>query len=173
MTDSHELAWLAGFWDGEGHVGNHTKYATPFFSLGQAGGEGKELCERVLRAADVGRGAVNGPYAHTSRQTPYYMVRITGGLRVSELLEKCRPWLSRTKVAQAEAVLEKWHEYRRVNNVGEIANRTHCNHGHEFNEKNTGHNRNGYRYCRRCAADCEARRRALKKTQPRSEPLAS
>jgi hypothetical protein len=44
-----DLAWLAGFWDGEGCVSSlntkHTKNY-PVFSLSQAGDEGKELCER-------------------------------------------------------------------------------------------------------------------------------
>ena len=44
------------------------------------------------------------------------------------------------------------------------AHKTHCIHGHPFDEANT-HVRNGRRHCRRCAADaqrrCSARRKAL------------
>jgi hypothetical protein len=171
--DPCTLAWLAGFWDGEGCVGNHVKYATPYFSLGQAGGEGRELCERVRAAAGLNKGCVNGPYLGGVRRSGYYMVRITGGKAVKEMLEKCRPWLSRTKIEQAENALARWHAYRIEFNVRDRAAQTHCKYGHIYDEKNTARTPKGFRICRRCRADGEARRRAVRKTLPPNVPLAS
>ena len=45
-----------------------------------------------------------------------------------------------------------------------LAKVTHCRHGHEYTDKNTGFDRTARaRYCRRCRADQAARKRARKK----------
>jgi hypothetical protein len=42
------------------------------------------------------------------------------------------------------------------------AARTHCNHGHEFTAANTGHSKEGWRFCRQCSRD-SARRYSQRK----------
>lgn len=164
--ENTDLAWLAGFWDGEGCVTTLKHYAIPQFVIGQAGDEGAELCQRVLDIAELG-GHVHGPYLHGGRKKPYYVARITGGAAVIALLEKCGPWLSRTKREQAEAALQRWKQYRINNNVVTPGEATHCRRGHEWTPENTqwsppGAVRRGRR-CRACHRENEARRRARKK----------
>lgn len=43
------------------------------------------------------------------------------------------------------------------------ARATHCVNGHPFNEENVYRRKGGHRKCRRCAADCEQRRRRAKR----------
>lgn len=53
------------------------------------------------------------------------------------------------------------HEHWRISDSpsAKRARQTHCQHGHEFDAKNTYVTARGHRRCRRCAADSEARRR--------------
>lgn len=156
MTAPEDLAWLAGFWDGEGCVSISGRYRLITFSLGQAGDEAEELCAKVIRI--IGSGTVNGPYVAAKRRKPYYMARCSGGPTVQGLLDRCRPWLSQTKIAQAERCLEEWRSFRVENNIGSFHLRTHCKNGHPFDEANTAWYR-GYRRCKACHREIERRRR--------------
>lgn len=53
-------------------------------------------------------------------------------------------------------------------NIYGPAVQTHCKWGHEFTADNTRLDRNGYRYCRACAREHQARIRARKKNQENS-----
>ncbi len=69
-VDHAELAWAAGFWDGEGSTSIHTQkhsehtYHYPKMSIGQV--NPKPLYR--FQAALGGLGTVNGPY---DRKSPY------------------------------------------------------------------------------------------------------
>lgn len=108
-----DLAWLAGFWDGEGCVRSaktNTTFAYPIFTMSQAGSEGRELCERVHRITDVG-GKIDGPFKRKSPYTDVYMFRANGYPRVATMTIACWPWLSRTKKDQALAALNAFHDH--------------------------------------------------------------
>jgi hypothetical protein len=162
VTDTHELAWLAGFWDGEGCTTTAGPRVIPQFVLGQAGAEGRELCERVLRASGQA-GHVHGPYMTKGARSSHYKTRICGVAKVQAMLDMCRPWLSRTKIEQAEAVLARYWAFREANPPLMAPN--HCPEGHEFTEENTYRStvKGRGRKCRTCHREREAVRRAAKK----------
>lgn len=123
MTRREDLAWLAGFWDGEGCVTSmNTVHAKnyPVFTVSQAGGEGKELCQRVARIAGV-RASVSGPHTGRTGTSPAWKVRISGHERVQAVVAMCWPWLSRTKREQATRVLLAYRAIRPPK-----PRRTHC-----------------------------------------------
>lgn len=101
MPDSYELAWAAGFFDGEGHT-RRRGAAT------RGGGLGVHINQndrRVLDrfAAAVGRGNV-GTYKQANGSTMYaYRVHSRDA---AEVLAAIWPWLSEMKRVQAEAALE-------------------------------------------------------------------
>lgn len=157
------LAWLAGFWDGEGCVSLDKRHATPLFSLTQAGDEGEALCRRVLLASGIKGGVYPAPAQSRRRNwKPYYRVMVVGHQRVQALLAMCWPWLSDTKRAQAQRALDV-HRERKRNYVNHFAAKTHCPHGHPYSEENTlvvSKSGGGVsRTCRTCRGDYAERNR--------------
>lgn len=103
-----ELAWAAGFFDGEGTVsqttakGTHKRYL--IVRLAQTD---RRPLERF--AAAVGHGRVNGPYTHTKgegRWSDFYTWQ-AGGSKAEMVLAKLDPFLSAPKREQAERVRER------------------------------------------------------------------
>jgi hypothetical protein len=123
VSRREDLAWLAGFWDGEGCVSalnteNAKNY--PVLSISQAGDEGKELCYRVAQIAGV-RASISGPHRGRPGNKPAWKVRISGHERVQAVMAACWPWLSRTKREQAALVLLAYRAIRPAK-----VQRTHC-----------------------------------------------
>lgn len=168
-----QLAWVAGFWDGEGTVTVLKNYATPQFHVSQAGDEGKALCQRVLDWTGVA-GRVHGPYLNRARPNnkPYWRVRITGYDKVYEITKLCWPWLSETKRKQAQMGLGAHLAYRIEHNVRNRRSETHCSKGHPYSGKNLYITKQGHRRCRRCHADVESARRKAHLTPP-AHPASS
>lgn len=109
MTSNTDLAWLAGFIDGEGHFGGReTKgkvnayYITCYLSISQ---KDPQLLYKVQRI--VGAGSVNGPYLIQTRFT-IYSYRYTGYKNLRLLLPQIWPYLGIPKKQQANAVLRKY-----------------------------------------------------------------
>jgi hypothetical protein len=50
-----------------------------------------------------------------------------------------------------EAVTHAENVRRGISPAAERAKQTHCIHGHEYTPENTGRNKQGWRYCRKCA----------------------
>lgn len=64
---------------------------------------------------------------------------------------------------QVPEIAEKFRSGFRKTDA-ERAAKTHCKHGHEFTPENTKTDANGWRYCRRCAADRAAKKAREKRT---------
>jgi hypothetical protein len=101
--DTHELAWCAGFFDGEGstHPGKKGEYKVIRLSVAQA-----ELAplERFRRA--VGLGSIEGPYAPRGVSTlPKWIYRVYSYEEVQYVVCLLWPWLGDTKRAQAARCL--------------------------------------------------------------------
>ena len=93
-----ELAWAAGFIDGEGTFGlqnKDRKNPTLYLSAGQVD---REVLDRLQAALECGK--VYGPYKpHSKMQQPYFYFKVTGaGARASA--DKLWPFLSSIKRAQ-------------------------------------------------------------------------
>ena len=153
MADQHrrtwnreDLAWLAGFWDGEGCVsllnsGGSSHY--PVFSLSQAGDEGEVLCQRVVDACGL-RASISGPVILEGRK-PAYKVRISGYERVQALTAMCWPWLSDTKRQQAASALISAREN---NNFRTLS--PYCSNGHLYTPESMRITPEGHRRCKPC-----------------------
>lgn len=156
--DTHELAWAAGFYDGEGST-----------SQGRSRREtGTYLCARVsitqldrealerFRAAVLGLGKIT-PKEVGGKAGWCWHAHADGAVAVIALLWK---FLGRIKRDQAHRVLIEWQDYRRSR--PDWRDRTHCKHGHSLAE-------HGYIYqgktqqnwiCRICTREKDARSRA-------------
>lgn len=52
------------------------------------------------------------------------------------------------------------------------ARKTHCDHGHEFTEENTGRTPDGYRFCKTCKREISRRVAARRRSEGRKSPRA-
>lgn len=156
MTRKEELAWAAGFIDGEGHFGSYDR-GTIGFDLSQSE-PAHDLLYRMQRL--FGFGKVNGPYVYGNRK-PAYRFQVSNYAHVKEIVLLVSPWLGATKLEQANAALKHFEE----TTWRSRPKTTHCRKGHELNVKNTYKRKNGARGCRMCQRDWQRdyRERAAQK----------
>ena len=100
--DEHELAWAAGFFDGDGWAALVLKHGRrtghPYAQINQAGSDG--VPEVLIRFRDaVGVGRIGGPKVDEGRQPLYWWVASSRGdvMRTGTLIG---PWLSHEKREQ-------------------------------------------------------------------------
>ncbi len=107
MVESHpnqlELAWAAGFFDGEGCFTISKDY--PHINIGQTD---IEVLDRFRNA--VGIGKVYGPYAapfDKKNWRPQWYYGVTGKNQIEKIYELIGPYLSSIKKEQYQRVMEK------------------------------------------------------------------
>jgi len=117
--NTHELAWAAGFFDGEGSTIWTTRrprkagrlpktgirswtYHNVQLSVSQSGQELPEVLTRFKQA--LGIGWLGGPYVHGKRQ-PIWHYSVSGFERVQAVVAMLWRYLSSTKRAQAKRCL--------------------------------------------------------------------
>jgi hypothetical protein len=114
QVNREELAWAAGFFDGEGHIG------VPVQKHGKYGGVNKRLVIVLVQTQDgplerfyaaVGVGKLYGPYKPRSGQSPYKQLHINTFQDVQHAVCQLWPWLSAPKKAQTIAAFQKYFEY--------------------------------------------------------------
>lgn len=179
-----ELAWAAGFFDGEGCVGCYDTRAV------RGRGHGKGAIRLMMAISQtpttascvpdvlcrfrqaVGSGRIGAVHPQPERSfpngRPHYRLSISGAEDVRTVYDKLRPYLSEVKRAQFELALKRWDdrfvEFPRIRPGPAL--KTHCVNGHAFDETNTGWYL-GRRYCRACRAASERRRKARLRAQRR------
>lgn len=142
-----EIAWAAGFWDGEGSFVWDRRTGIPSLQISQAGDEATELLSRVASALGVEASIYEGWQKLEHHKPAFKMhVRSSNAVRAFEL---CRAYLSQTKIRQAEEAISVWRK-RQAAYVHPATQRTHCPAGHEYTEANTRFNTNGARVCVTC-----------------------
>ena len=159
-TKNEELAWAAGFFDGEGWIGAYrqNKQRRVHVTLG-VGQKDRALLER-FRHATGGYGTIyaerGGMYRHS-----FHRSAVIQGI-VSELW----PWLGHVKRYQALAALRQWWDNPRPIPPSQVIAQhnlkllTHCRNGHERTPENT-FSTTGRRRCRVCMrASAQRSRRA-------------
>ena len=104
---STELAWCAGFIDGEGTFGiqrqKGRKSEIPYIQAGQVD---RRVLDRFRSAVGVGK--VYGPYApRHPGHSPYCYYRATGAEPTRQVYELLAPYLSEAKQEQAEKALKE------------------------------------------------------------------
>lgn len=103
-----ELAWAAGFFDGEGHVSfNHRKNTRSKgglrFTVAQAD---RAVLDRMQRALGIGR--VKGPYGPYKTQTKPFWIYMVGSFEeVQAAIAMMWSFLSPVKRAQAKVALQE------------------------------------------------------------------
>lgn len=108
MSDT-ELAWAAGFFDGEGSTTlqirntERNRLPRPVVSIIH---NTREQLDRFCSA--IGDGKVYGPYSrHKPNHSDFYNLQLTGYNRVQPALDKLWPYLSIHKKQQAEKVFAR------------------------------------------------------------------
>lgn len=106
-----DLAWAAGFWDGEGNANAYLK------------GERWQIQAAVTqihldtleRFRDiVGVGKIYGPYETASGVHPQWTLKIRGEDNIRHLYESMKPWLTPHKISQFEEVFARKESTRPV-----------------------------------------------------------
>ena|ERR1035437_1170844 len=100
-----DLAWLAGFTDGDGHVGCSLKSngSAIQFAIGQNGDR-----QILVRANHIlgGLGHITGPYLRAGRQ-PNWRFVVHGKKKVKQVTKLLWPWLGQTKRRQIRTVFKR------------------------------------------------------------------
>lgn len=175
--DTHELAWAAGFFDGEGSTVIHRHGRDmPSIGLSISQSTGPALLLRFQRAAG-GLGLVAGPYA-TKGGLPVHQFRTYGFTKVQAIVAMLWPWLGDVKRAQAVSRLDELAARQR----DLITAREACTSGHRWVGDGAARgstfsiNIRGTKICRICIREAgrlrndEGRQRPYK---PRKEALTS
>jgi len=107
-----ELAWAAGFMDGEGHIcaRGRKDYYTPLFKLSACQVD-PQVLHRLKMAIDIGK--VYGPTIRKEPQQPIYQFVITGKEAILAYY-KLYPYLSPVKQAQGNTALEKVKAHKKL-----------------------------------------------------------
>lgn len=100
--DTHELAWAAGFFDGEGTTHFHPN-GLPQLSIGQVD---REPLERFQRAV-LGLGRIVGPYKDTSKRKPITVYRVSNWRGAQAVIALLWKFLSTAKRQQAVRVFQQ------------------------------------------------------------------
>jgi hypothetical protein len=113
MRSREDLAWAAGFYEGEGTIalsGPHywvkgekrlRKTRRPQMRIGQVD---REPLDRFVAATGIGY--VHGPFHHENKKwQSYYQLVVTGFEKSQALVALLWPWLSERRKQQAMAVL--------------------------------------------------------------------
>ena len=116
MRIALDLAWAAGFFDGEGWVGaikkTHAKNRTAGVGLSISIAQtDPEVLEKFAKVA--GFGNLRGPYnPKTANSNPYWVWRSEQREEIRDLFKELRPYLSSVKCQQFERALVIVDEYR-------------------------------------------------------------
>lgn len=169
-----ELAWAAGFFDGEGTTTTqHSKrrLSGARLSVSQVH---REPLDR-FRAALCGLGRVHGPYKREGNRRPQYIWRAVTFEHVQASLCMLWPFLCSIKRKQAIKVLAVVAGKRAEWNANPPWNskrRTVCKHGHPVTTENIYIRKNGVKACvecrRRNTRESATRRRARLKLARKS-----
>jgi hypothetical protein len=111
--DTHELAWAAGFFDGEGCITHRRDRAWISIAMSVSQSDRQPL-DRFQRAVG-GIGVVRGPYRQkASHHKPYWVWSTDNQERSQAVIGMLWKWLSEPKRADAERVLGAVHARQRV-----------------------------------------------------------
>jgi hypothetical protein len=133
-----QLAWAAGFWDGEGSTyllrhRSHPGYFIVEACLTQSSEAGRSApLDRF--GSIVALGVIRGPIKDKRDVTPYYRWKDTKASAIRATMRALWPWLGPIKKGQAEAALRIVEMQRQLPRGNPVwGNRkTHCVNGHDY-----------------------------------------
>lgn len=135
-----ELAWAAGFFDGEGHTGLQSKSQKYRYLRLTVGQTEPTTLERFQKA--VGYGNITGPYPRKGTRKDVWVWQTTSK-KAHEALNRLLPYLSGPKREQARLAIAN-------ERLGLYKDRTTCKRGHSFTGDNVYTDKYGYRSCVEC-----------------------
>jgi hypothetical protein len=111
VTSNRELAWAAGFFDGEGHVGISTQeepsgtYRYPILIINQTD---RRPLERFQHAVGIGR--IYGPYDRKNEKNWKPMFRLQSRITADVLkaMKAIRPLVCEPKAQQIDGILKEF-----------------------------------------------------------------
>lgn len=157
--DTHELAWAAGFFDGEGCFSSArdgaTKRPRTLMAIGQTE---RSSLDRVQAA--LGFGKVKGPYRARGRRRPYWQFYINDFEHSQAALAMMWRWLGAPKRIQAAAVFQEVKDYMEKRRLDQEARLAVCPYGHKKDPARpivVGKRYGLLRQCRECGKRSERR----------------
>lgn len=108
MVNREELAWAAGFFDGEGNVRSRNEPQTPILMVQIGQRHSAFVLHRFHKAVGVG---TVGQYTSTKRGLTHYY-RVYGFEKVQTVMAMLWPFLSEVKKAQYVGALTHWQTRR-------------------------------------------------------------
>jgi hypothetical protein len=109
-----ELAWAAGFFDGEGNtacaVHESRKQATYFRAYAQIAQVDRRALDRFKRV--VRAGTICGPYKNNNNGSPYFTWRANKFSDVQRIYSELKPYLCVIKIKQFSQAIAKMKAYR-------------------------------------------------------------
>lgn len=140
-----ELAWAAGFWDGEGFTGWTFHGTKLVMTCGQSSSTGiPEVLTRFHAAINMA-GNIYGPYKRRHPQRDVYQWRTADRTIVPTVLDLLRPYLGVEKLTQADTAIALMPPQKRRRS-GE----TQCIHGHDLTLPNATYNYGRRTHCKKC-----------------------
>lgn len=127
--DREELAWAAGFFDGEGSVGSYPRghKGAPRIMV-QVAQVDREVLDRF--AAVIGEGVIRGPLENNgSNSSPYYAFSIDGHHRVQHAMCLMWNWLGSVKKEAFIKAANTYLNYVHGNNCQANQRSGHEHHG--------------------------------------------
>ncbi len=149
MRRGEEIAWAAGLFEGEGSIttqrSSHpgSKRLRVRFSMSMTD---KDVVERFHGI--VGCGTVSGPTWHSGSTKPQWRWHACRPEAVGALVAMFRPYLGKRREATLLRCLREYQEQPPARNFQR--EKTHCPHGHIYDEANTYRDSRGARHCRAC-----------------------
>lgn len=109
-----ELAWAAGFFDGEGNTNAYRKGGSgPFVLQMSVTQVHRETLERFQRALG-GLGTIYGPYSTISGRLPQYTIKIRTHEHIQAAVSMLWPWLCPPKRIQATGAIRDFRSTCRI-----------------------------------------------------------
>lgn len=105
IIQTHELAWAAGFFDGEGNICLHFPHkdqsASAILAIKQI--DRRPLDRFNIATLEIGK--VYGPYTYNYNKNPYFRYTVCGVYKCQIISSLLYPWLSEPKREQITKVL--------------------------------------------------------------------
>jgi hypothetical protein len=142
MNDLIDIAWLAGFIEGEGYINCDRHKSLLRVTANQ---KDREPLDKVCRI--VGGNITIAKAGYLRRPNPIFTWQVAGS-RAAGVIMTLYSFLSARRKAQALQALNLWKSHRSHHRHWTV-----CKRGHQFDEKNTYvHPVTGMRRCRICVS---------------------
>lgn len=148
-----QCAWLAGFFDADGHIGLNARRNVLRLEIAQAGMERPELLDRAMSVA--GQGSIAGPYGGYKgvERVPIWRYRLSDVEGIQQFIALVGPWLGPVKRDQAVDAIDAWRTRHHPRGWPGGARQT-CPRGHPYDRIRTDRGRQT-RSCRTCELAAE------------------